>query len=58
MSEEEERSRLIDWAEHKLHRCVQRQFYGKVTFLLECGRIVRSVTEESEMPGSPSVVDD
>lgn len=50
----EETQKALDWAVHQLELCQKTNFYGKVTFIFENGKIVRRTSENSEVP--PKVV--
>ena len=43
----EETQKILDWAVEQLELRQQSKLYGRVTFIFENGRIVRSTTEES-----------
>jgi len=46
----EETQKTLDWAVQQLSICQKTQFYGKVTFIFENGKIVRRTSESSEVP--------
>lgn len=46
----EETKKTLDWAVQQLNICQKTQFYGKVTFIFENGKIVRRTSESSEVP--------
>lgn len=46
----EETQKTLDWAVNALKVCQNMQFYGKLTFIFENGKIVRRTSESSEVP--------
>lgn len=46
----DENQKPLDWAVQQLEMCQRTQFYGKVTFIFENGKIVRRTAESSEVP--------
>lgn len=46
----EEAQKTLDWAIYQLEICRKTNFYGKVTFIFENGKIVRRTSESSEVP--------
>lgn len=46
----EDNEKTTQWAIDQLKLCQKTQFYGKVTFIFENGKIVRRTSESSEVP--------
>lgn len=45
-----ENERLLQWALDQIRMCQEEKFYGKMTIIMEGGKIVRRTTESSEVP--------
>lgn len=46
----EEAQKTLEWAIQQLTLCQKTNYYGKITFIFENGKIVRRTSENSEVP--------
>jgi hypothetical protein len=46
----EQDKKLLTWTAERVRQCQTESFYGKMTVHFENGKVVRTVTERSEVP--------
>ena len=50
IDQQDQERKLLTWTAERVSQCQKLKFYGKMTVHFENGKIVRTVTESSEVP--------